>query len=84
MQGSCSTVSTTTDRISSSSPSRNPLKNSQPQTPKVQVHLRSTTGRKRAPRALTGKHIRPGTGASVSTLLSLRYIIKNKSVYCSV
>ncbi|CAL4195511.1 unnamed protein product [Meganyctiphanes norvegica] len=35
-------------------------------------------GRKRAPRALTGKHVRPGTGASPTTLLTLRQKLQMK------
>ncbi|XP_071540270.1 uncharacterized protein [Panulirus ornatus] len=37
--------------------------------------------RKRAPRALTGKHVRPGTGASASTLLTLRQKLKERQKY---
>lgn len=34
--------------------------------------------RRRAPRALTGKHVRPGTGASPSTLRTLRQKLEER------
>ncbi|KAG7160862.1 hypothetical protein Hamer_G007623 [Homarus americanus] len=40
--------------------------------------------RKRAPRALTGKHVRPGTGASASTLLTLRQKLQERQKYREV
>nr|XP_045609504.1 uncharacterized protein LOC123765099 [Procambarus clarkii] len=40
--------------------------------------------RKRAPRALTGKHVRPGTGASASTLLTLRQKLQDRQKYREV
>ena len=40
--------------------------------------------RKRAPRALTGKHVRPGTGASTSTLITLRQKLQERQKYREV
>ncbi|XP_063858376.1 putative mediator of RNA polymerase II transcription subunit 26 [Scylla paramamosain] len=40
--------------------------------------------RKRAPRALTGKHVRPGTGASASTLITLRQKLQERQKYREV
>ncbi|KAK4288270.1 hypothetical protein Pmani_038689 [Petrolisthes manimaculis] len=45
----------------------------------------TTTGvRRRAPRALTGKHVRPGTGASASTLITLRQKLQERQKYREV
>ncbi|KAK8747401.1 hypothetical protein OTU49_016796 [Cherax quadricarinatus] len=44
----------------------------------------SAGARKRAPRALTGKHVRPGTGASASTLLTLRQKLQERQKYREV
>ncbi|XP_068206602.1 uncharacterized protein [Palaemon carinicauda] len=41
----------------------------------------SGRARKRAPRALTGKHVRPGTGASATTLLTLRQKLEERQKY---
>ncbi|KAK7063297.1 hypothetical protein SK128_023551, partial [Halocaridina rubra] len=41
----------------------------------------SGKARKRAPRALTGKHVRPGTGASATTLLTLRQKLQERQKY---
>lgn len=38
----------------------------------------SCTSGKRAPRAMTGRHVRTGTGASPSTLLTLRQKIEER------
>ncbi|XP_042876383.1 uncharacterized protein LOC122256023 [Penaeus japonicus] len=40
--------------------------------------------RKRAPRALTGKHVRPGTGASATTLLTLRQKLEERQKFREV
>lgn len=48
-------------------------------------HMDASGGaRKRAPRALTGKHVRPGTGASASTLITLRQKLQERQKYREV
>lgn len=48
-------------------------------------HMEASGGaRKRTPRALTGKHVRPGTGASASTLITLRQKLQERQKYREV